>query len=865
VLPGHLAGDSERLARLAREARLLASLNHPNIAAIYGVEEIEGSPSLVMECVEGESLAQKLAPGPLPVEDALAVGVQIAAGLEAAHSAGVVHRDLKPANVMIRPDGSVKILDLGLARTVDATSGTDPSISPTITSAPTGTGVILGTAAYMSPEQARGRPLDKRTDVFSFGCVLYECLTGARAFPGETVSDSLAAILRAEPDWDGLPAETPGAVRRLLHRCLQKDPKRRLHDIADARIELEEAAAAPRGSEAATVVLATPRRAHPLLWAIGGALLGIVAVYSAGRLFGRPTPAAPPTVRAVLPLPTGAQLSFARRPAIAVSPDGRTVVFRAVEAGVGRLYRREIDASEAVPIAGTEGGSAPFFSPDGEWLGFFTWTDLKKVPLAGGSPITISPVPPVTAGGAWDRDGTIVLTLTINGPLSRISEGGGPVQDMSRLDPSRGEHSHLWPQILPEGRGILVTMGVGRDFQDFQNAQTVVLDPKSGRRTVVLEGTSFARYGAGQLVFVRGGAMFRAPFDLSRLRLNGPPIPLREKVAIHAGTGVASFALTNDGTFVYADGPATVSPRSVVLELDRQGKEKELPLPAAGYECPRLSPDGRTLAVGKCDGESCKVVLYDLDRNVLTPFTSEPGRFFNPVWSPDGRRLAYSGFSVGAPTLYVKNADGSAPPRRLTDAPTEMREAAEFPNSWSPDGRTIASVVVRQIISGRPERDIWLVPADEKRPTRRWMETAYAESAAAFSPDGQWMAYVSDESGRKEVYVRPFAGTGGRIKISSDGGAEPVWTRGGRELLYRNENQFLSVDIRTDPGLAAGASHVLFTGDFTSGGIEDMPFEYAVSADGNRIYVTRAVAAPEPERRLAIVTNWIPGASPTAK
>jgi eukaryotic-like serine/threonine-protein kinase len=857
ALPASLSANPERLARLEREARILAALNHPNIAAIYGLEESGESCLLVLELVEGQTLAERLARGALPIEDALSVCEQIACGLEAAHDAGVIHRDLKPANVKIRPDGSVKILDLGLARGVDTSSPTDPSLSPTITSGGTEPGVILGTAAYMSPEQARGRPLDKRSDVFSFGCVMYECLTGLRAFPGETISDTLAAILRAEPDWSALPGPTPAGVRKLLRRCLEKDRKKRLRDVGDARLEIEEAIASPAPDVAAPPV-ATARHGGRILWALGGALLGIVAVYSAGRLFGRPAPAVPPPVRAVLPLPPGVRLNLSRRPSIAVSPDGRTIVFRAVEDGVPRLYRRELGGSDATPIAGTEQGFSPFFSPDGEWLGFFTSTELKKVPLAGGSPVHISPVPPVTAGGAWDRDGTIVFTLTVNSPLFRVPETGGKFQMISKLDPSRGEHSHLWPQILPERRGILVSMVVGRDFQDFENSQIVVLDPKSGRRTVVLEGTSFARYAAGQLVFVRGGSMFRAPFDLTRLALTGSPIPLPEKVAIHSGIGIASFALTNDGTFVYAEGPPAVSPRSVVLRLDRQGTEKELPLPAATYEDPRLSPDGKTLVVGKCDGESCKLVLYDLDRNVLTPFTSEPGRFFNPVWSPDGRRLAYSGFAVGAPTLYVKNADGSGPPRRLTEAPTELAQAAEFPNSWSPDGRTIAYVMVRQLITGRPERDVWLVSADEKRSApRHWMETTYAESAAAFSPDGQLMAYVSDESGRNEVYVRPFSGTGGRIKVSNEGGMEPVWTRGGRELLYRNGNQFLSVDIRTDPLLAAGGSRVLFSGDFTPGGREDAPFGYAVSADGNVIYATRVVPVPEPERRLAVVTNWL--------
>ncbi len=838
-------------------------MNHPNIAAIYGIEDAGDSRLLVLELVEGETLAEQLAAGPLPIEEALAVCQQIASGLEAAHDAGVIHRDLKPANVKIRPDGSVKILDLGLARGVEVSAVGDPSLSPTITSGGTETGVILGTAAYMSPEQARGRSLDKRSDIFSFGCVVYECLTGKRAFPGETVSDTLAAILRAEPDWDALPGDTPAAVRKLLRRSLEKDRKRRLHDMGDARLDIEDAIAAP-GAPATEPVLAPPRKRFAfLLWLLAGALIGIVAVYSAGRLFGRPPTRNSPPVRASLALPAETQLSFANRPAIAVSPDGRTVIFRAVSQGVARLYRRGLNAPASEPVAGTEGGFNPFFSPDGEWLGFFTNTELKKVPLAGGSPIRISLVTPVTAGAAWGVDGNIVFTLTANGPLSRISDTGGKFEPVSTLDSSRGEHSHLWPQILPQGRGILVTMILGQDFQDFQNSQIVVLDPKSSRRTVVLEGSPFARYAGGQMFFVRGGSMFRVPFDLTRLSVTGSPVPLAERVTIDAGNGSASFAITTDGTLVYADGPPVVDTQSVVFRLDRRGAEKPLPLPAALYRGPRLSPDAKTLALVKCDGESCKLVLYDLERNVLTPFTSEPGRFFNPVWSPDGRRLAYSGFAVGAPTLYVKNADGSGPAQRLTNAPTETREAAEFPNSWSPDGRTIAYIVVSRLISGQPARDVWLVSLDEKRQARRWLETPYAESAAAFSPDGRWISYVSDESGRKEVYVRPFPGAGGRIKVSSEGGAEPVWTRGGHELFYRQGNQFLSVDIRTEPGLAAGTRHVFFSGDFLPGGREDAPFGYDVSSDGNSIYAVRESSVPQPERHLSVVTNWLESNPPS--
>ena len=852
ALPADLAGDPERLTRLEREARLLAALNHPNIAAIYGLEEAGGAPYLVMECVEGETLAQKLARGPLPVDDALAVATQIAAALEAAHGAGVIHRDLKPANVMVRRDGSVKVLDLGLARAVADSPAGDPSLSPTITSGGTQDGVILGTAAYMSPEQARGKALDKRTDVFSFGCVLYESLTGKRAFPGDTISDTLAAVLRGEPEWSALPADTPPAVRRVLRRCLQKDVRKRLHDVGDARIELEDDV-----SEPATVIAAPRPRGNRLLWALGGALLGIVAVYSAGRLFGRPTPPAARPVRAVLPLPPETRLSFARRPAIAVSPDGRTVVFRATSQDVPRLYRRDLDGSSAQPIAGTEGGFSPFFSPTGEWLGFFTPTELKKVPLAGGSPIRISPMPPVTAGASWGEDGKIVLTMTANGALSTISESGGRFEPLSTLDASRRERSHLWPQILPKGRGILVTMVVGRDFQDFDDSQIVVLDPKTGRRTVVLEGTSFARYAAGQLVFIRGASLFRVPFDLDRLAIRGSPVSAGERVAIMSDTRTASFAVTPDGALVYVEGPPTPEDRSVVLRIDRSGGEKPLPLPESFYIDPRLSPDGRTLALQKCVVAVCKIFLYDMERNVLTPLTSETGRAFNPVWSPDGRRIAYSGFSIGAPTLFVRNADGSGQPRRLTTDPTEQRQVAEFPDSWSPDGGTIVYVRVSQLVSGAAQRDVWIVSPDGKG-GRPWNETPYIESVAALSPDGRLMAYVSDESGRNEVYVRPFSGGGGRVKISSEGGNEPVWTRGGAELLFRQGNRFLSVEVRTQPELAAGIPRELFSGEFIAGGREDAPFSYTVSADGSAIYATRAVAPPDPERTLAIVTNWIP-------
>jgi len=865
VLPRHLANDPERLARLGREARLLAALNHPNVAAIYGLEEIDGSPSLVMECVEGVTLAHRLAADPLPVDEALPIAVQIAAGLEAAHEAGVIHRDLKPANVMIRPDGSVKILDLGLARVVEpAAASTDPSLSPTVTSAPTGTGVILGTAAYMSPEQARGRPVDKRSDIFSFGCVLYESLTGMRAFPGESVSDSLAAILRAEPDWGLLPADAPAVVRALLRRCLQKDPKRRLHDIADARIELEEGLS--RAGEAAQEIAPLAVRGRGQLpWAIAALLLGAAAGALLYRSLAQSASPATPSIRTVLHLPadTGVSLpggpfaaSFPAGAAVAISPDGRTVVFRGTKQGVSRLYRRRLDRDEAEPITGTENGFAPFFSPDGQWLGFFTPGELKKVPIEGGAALLICSVPPVTAGGAWDTDGSIVYTRAVNGSLYRVSSGGGEPQPLTTLDAARGEHAHLWPQILPKGRGILVSIVLGKDFQDYSSSQIVVLDPKSGSRRVVLEGSTFARYSGGWLVFVRGGEVSAAPFDVENRRVMGPAVRAPEPITLNAADGSASLALSPQGDLVYVSGPPLSVPNSTVLRLDPNGRETPLSLPPSHYFSPRLASDGRRLAITRCEGYACRVFVYDLAREILSPLTPEPGRFFCPAWSADGSLLAFSVLHKSDPKVGLKTADGSG---ALTTS--RWTEDAELPNSFSPDGRTLAFTVVYTADRGGSRKrfttDIWLAPLEGKSAARPWFESPFRESAAAFSPDGRWIAYVSDESGRHEVYVRPFPGPGGKVKVSSEGGAEPVWIRGGRQINYRAPDGMMSVDVGLEPELSVGKPRLLFVTNLSSSDRADHPWEYDVSPDGAFFVGTRANAPDEPERRLALVTNWL--------
>ena len=863
ALPEELRTDSERLSRFEREARLLAALNHPGIASIFGLEKQDGTTYIVMELVEGTTLAERLAAGALPMEEALEVALGIAAGLEAAHGAGIIHRDLKPANVKVRPDGSVKLLDLGLARTIETSGAVDSSLSPTITTPATHAGVILGTAAYMSPEQARGRPVDKRTDIFSFGCVLYECLTGKQTFRGETVSDTLASILKSDPDWSLLPDALPGGARDVLKRCLQKDAKRRLHDIADARIEIEEAISG--GSEPLPAApVARPRRFGTLAAGIAGAIVGAALVALAWRASrSAPQPSAP-SVRAVLGLASGDTI-WTGRPLLAISPDGRTVVFAAVRAGVPSLFRRRLASATAEPIQGTEQGSRPFFSPDGEWIGFIVRNELRKVPLSGGTGVLLANVPPITAPGTWGSDGRIVFTLGANSALYEITATGGAARQLTKLDSSRGEHAHLYPQILPGGRAILFTLRLGRDFTDVDASNIDVLETATGRRRTVLEGATFARYGGGRIVFVRGASLFSAPFDLSSLSVTGPPVVLGEEVAREPLEGIAHFAISADGTLAFVDGPAVTAPTTQVLKLDRGGRETAVRLPAGNYFFPRLSPDGRRLALVRFAGIRSAIVVYDRDREILSTLTPEPGRFVCPVWSPDGRTLAFGRMTVMRPVLSVKNADGSGEIRPLTAGSPN----AELPSSWSPDGNAIACTVNYTADQSATRRmltsDIWLGSPHEKRLFAPWFETPFREGSPAFSPDGRWVAYVSDESGGRDIYVRPYPGPGAPVKVSTESGTEPAWSRGGRELLYRAEEgeKFLAVEIRTSPELQISPPRVLFSSQLNRGGqwfgtvMRDAAFrEYDVSPDGNEIFSTRMVRVEEPARRLQIVTNW---------
>jgi Tol biopolymer transport system component len=858
-LPEEFQTDPERLARFEREARLLAALNHTNIAAIHGLEERDGARFLVMELVDGDTLAERLAAGPLPVEDALEIAAQIARGLEAAHATGIVHRDLKPSNVKIRPGGGVKVLDLGLARSMESSRPVDSSLSPTITTPATRDGVILGTAAYMSPEQARGKPVDGRSDVFSFGCVLYECLTGRQAFGGETVSDTLSAILRAEPDWSALPAETPQRVRDLLARCLRKDPARRVHHIADARIEIEDARDEEPASAAGTPAAVRPPAISRFAWALGGLFVGVAI--TAGLLHLR-SPAAAPSpavIRAEIPLPRGARL-WAEKPPLAISPDGRMVVFSAVQDGVPRLFRRGVGSAAAEPIDGTEQGTRPFFSPDGQWVGFVTRDEMRKVPLSGGTPLFLTQVSPLMSGAAWGEDGRIYFSRTANTGLLAVSEKGGAWSAATRLDTASGERAHVHPQVLPGGRSILYAVRVGRDFTDATKSNVAVWELSSGRQRTVLEGASFARYGGGRLFFVRGTRVYSVAFDLARLAVTGAPTDLAGDITTAPTNGLALFDVAADGTLVYVEGPPIADPVTAVVRRDARGAESVIALPPGNYFSPRLSPDGKRLALLQFEGARGFIVIFDRERSVLSKLTPEPGRFLAPVWSPAGDRMAFCRVLEHRPELCIKNIDGTA---AIQEMPRATGEDAEFPSSWSSDGRTILMTITysadrtaeRRLLS----QDVWLASADGKEKPKPWLETPFRETGATISPDGKWVAYVSDESGAPQVYVRPLEGAGPKIQVSTEPASEPAWTRGGREIVYRTgerRQSFVAVDVRTDAGFSVSAPRILFRADWEFGTLNHEFREWDVSPDGDEWIGLRAARSGEPDRRIALVTGW---------
>jgi serine/threonine-protein kinase len=819
--------DSERLARFRREARLLAQVNHPNIATVYGFEEADGTALLVMELVEGETLADRIARGRLPWEVVLPLAVRVADALEAAHERGIIHRDLKPGNLKLTPEGAVKVLDFGLAK--PASEGASAaSLSPTLSRPATEEGVILGTVSYMSPEQARGLTVDRRTDIWAYGCVVFEALAGKPAFAGDTVTDILASVVGSEPDWSALPEGLPRSVIALLRSTLRKEPRMRLRDIGDARLLLESL-----GDEADEEL---PRGAAPPKRVFFGAiLLALMAGAATGFLVGRGGSKADRVAQArfEIGVPNDQRL-FSLGHLLAISPDGRHLVY----VTIGGIYHRTIDGRETTLVPGTERSGEPFFSPDSKWLGFWKAGELRKVALAGGAPITLCRAQR-PLGVSWGEDGRIVFGQGLAG-IFEVSSDGGEARPLARPEPAQGEVAFHGPELLPGGEELLFTLlPAGRNWD---RARIVVerLDTKE-RKTLVEEATDARYLRTGHLVFARGKILMATAFDRGALETRGPPVPLMEGVsrAYLFSSGASQFDFADDGTLVYVEDVDWHDHAPVWV--DRTGVEAVLPAPPRRYQHARLSPDETRAVVDTMDTQD--LWLYELQRGTMSRLTVEQ-TFLHPVWTPDGSRVVFD--STQGHALYWTSADGGASPELLlSDA-----DAILTPVSVSPDGRYLAFERTVDYVSF----DIGVLPLEGDRIPRSLIATSFKESGPMFSPDGRFLAYVSNETGEDEVYVQPFPGPGAKYLVSKGGGREPVWSRDGRQIFYRAGRAMMALGVETRNGFAAGTPRKLFEGSYNFEPLSAHPV-YDVSRDG-RFLMVKSLSPPQYPNKLGVVLGW---------
>jgi Tol biopolymer transport system component/predicted Ser/Thr protein kinase len=814
VLPPALAEDPERLARFEREAKVLAALNHPNIAQIYGIEE----RALVMELVDGATLQ-----GPLPLETAFDYARQIADALEAAHEKNIIHRDLKPANIMITPAGVVKVLDFGLAAVAQSSDPSNPVNSPTLTISPTRAGMILGTAGYMSPEQARGKTVDKRADIWAFGVVLFEMLTGKPLFEGETVSDTLAQVLTKEPDWTQIPAK----VRRLLEACLQKDPKLRVQAIGDWRLLLTDAP--PRE---------IARSRSPLGWVTAALGLALLVV---GVLLWRATRTVEPPLKPLVrlevdlgpdvSLPLGATLG----PGVILSPDGTRLVY----VSQNRLFTRRLDQPQPTELPGTEGASAPFFSPDGQWVAFFAPEHLKKVSVDGGAAVALSEALLSAGGGSWGEDGNIIANLTAPfGGLSRIPSSGGVPAPVTQL--AQGESGHRWPQMLPGGNAVLFTANASQGNYNAANIEVISLADR--RRKTLVRGGTFGRYSpSGHLLYMNRGTLFAVPFDLEKLEVRGTAVPVLEQVDYSTLNGSAQLDLSRSGTFLYRGGEG--GGLLTVQWLDGAGKTEPLLAKPGVYGHPSLSPDGKRLALTVTEGLGTDIWVYQWQRDAMTRLTFT-GNAGYPWWTPDGRYIVFR--SVEG--MSWTRADGAGQPQPLTQS-----KNYQFPWSFSSDGKRLA-FIERGAASGL---DLWTVPLESDSAGLRagkpeaFLETPADERYDSFSPDGRWIAYSSDESGAPEIYVRAFPNRGGKWQISNSGGAYPMWSRNGRELFFETVDNRIMVAAYTVQGdsFVAGKPRLWSAKKLVAGRVNSIK-NVDLAPDGKRFAVLLPADTPESRRTL---------------
>jgi serine/threonine-protein kinase len=847
MLPEQFTQDPQRLARFEREAKLLASLNHPNIAAIYGFEKAEGVHFLAMELVPGDTLAERVAKGPLPVEEALEVCRQIAEGVEAAHEKGVIHRDLKPANVKVTPEGKVKILDFGLAKAFEEeVAEADISQSPTLTEEMTRAGVILGTAAYMSPEQAKGKSVDKRADVFAFGAMLYELLTGKRAFVGETITETLGAIIHKEPEWKVLPQDTPTRARALLEDCLEKDADDRLQDIGSVRVQIKKALKEP----APELPVAGVSAVQPPVWkrAIPWSVTAVVIVLAIGMAFWSFTQLASPLTTKFEISPQAARVTFSNPNNVAISPDGRNIVYTATNQGIEQLHLRSLDEFVDKPIPGTDFGINPFFSPDGKWLGFFQGNQLNKVLLTGGSPIPLTDAPGGVQSGSWGVQGTIVFSRGLAG-LFRVPATGGESEQLAASNREEQEQEFLVPQILPGGRNVLFS------FRTADGGSKIAsLSLETGEKKILLEGGQQPNYvKTGHLIYAQPstGNLMAAPFDLASLEITGDPVLILQGVS--QTVFFVDYAVSDNGTLVYLPGSATTTHEHRLVWVDRQGTETVVTAEKRDYRAPRISPDGKqlSLSIGE-PSTGNQVWVYDLEAESLSRLTFEEGRNGAAAWSPDSKWLIYQSGNSISTGLVRKPADGSLPQERLTSFPFP-----QMPVSWSVDGRFLSFNETNGPDTGTP--DIGILSLGEEKKPEYIVATTAMECCAKFSPDGKWLAYASDESGRLQVYVRPFPGPDVKRLISEEdeGGGQPVWSPDGKELFYRIDDKTMVVSIQTqDQTVKAGSPRLLFEGSYVSHSRPPGFQYYDISPDGKRFLMLKEETVQDQQSQINVILNW---------
>ncbi len=829
--PEEFAKDADRLARFEREAKLLASLNHPNIAAIHGFEEDDGTHFLVLELVEGDTLADQLKRGAIPVEESLTLALQIAEALEAAHEKGVIHRDLKPANIKIGLDGKVKVLDFGLAKVSEPNEGNvNLSQSPTLSLATTQEGMVLGTASYMSPEQARGEAIDKRADIWAFGCVLYEMLARRQAFGGASLSDVMASVLAREPDYSMLQANLHPRLEQILRRCLEKDLSNRWHDIGDVRIEIEQVMSSPGGPTIhPSIASSGSRRGVPVWWMIAAV---VVTAMVSGLSVWIVLPQTSTTVtRLAVLVPDEIDMDTLLP---TVSPEGRTLAFTAFANGQSRIYVRRLDQLQVLPLDGTEGASGtPIFSPDGQQIAFFQAGSLMKVPLDGSLGVTLTEA--VNAGGDWGPDDTIVFQRAGFG-LSLIPAAGGDPQVLTTLNQAEGEFAHLDPQFLPDGQSVLFSV------RNLSGGWVTAVSVSTGERRTLFEGTAPQFASTGHLVFHRNGAVWGVGFDPGNPEVLGEPVPMFEGVAVNA-SGFARFAISSDGSLVYRTA-AALGQRTLVW-VDRNGEEEPLGTPPGEYFDPRVSPDGAQVAVAMENEGNTDIWTWSLDRRTLTRLTFDDDVDRYPLWSPDGSQVAFFSERDAAQDVYLKATDGSGAVERLLT----VADRLTVPWAWSGDGTTM---VLSELAATGYDVGIFSIAEDQWRPL---LQQEFLEAQPVISPDGRWMAYQSDESGRLEIYARPFPDVqAGQWQISSNGGQSPLWSPLGGELLYRSGSKIQSVSVDANSSFRVDVAETVYDGAF----FLDVGTQWDVDRTGQRLVVIKNVepTGEEVPEQVHFVQNW---------